>query len=131
MLLCAWLFLGVICAVLQMAGFFTVLIHAGWHPGDPTGPAPPHHSYQQATTMTFLGVVSGQIGTAFAARTDHASLRSIGVFNQPPAPVGHRLLSPALPAPAGHRRPPPGHGRPGHPVPLRRSGTVGAAVLPQ
>lgn len=29
--------------------------------------------------MTFLGVVAGQIGTAFAARTDRASLRSIGV----------------------------------------------------
>ncbi|MER6099908.1 cation-transporting P-type ATPase [Streptomyces sp. NPDC001728] len=84
MLLRAWLFLGVICAVLQMAGFFTVLIHAGWHPGDPTGPGTPlHHAYQQATTMTFLGMIAGQIGTAFAARTDHASLRSIGVFTNP------------------------------------------------
>ncbi|MEV0415987.1 cation-transporting P-type ATPase [Streptomyces sp. NPDC050448] len=84
MLLRAWLFLGVICAALQMAGFFAVLIHAGWHPGDPTGPgAPLHHAYQQATTMTFLGMVAGQIGTAFAARTDHASLRSIGVFTNP------------------------------------------------
>ncbi|MFF4646515.1 cation-translocating P-type ATPase [Streptomyces sp. NPDC001389] len=84
MLLRAWLFLGVICAVLQMAGFFTVLVHAGWHPGDPTGPGTPlHHAYQQATTMTFLGMIAGQIGTAFAARTDHASLRSIGVFTNP------------------------------------------------
>ena len=31
--------------------------------------------------MTFLGMVMGQIGTAFAARTDHASLRSVGVFS--------------------------------------------------
>ncbi|MER5202180.1 cation-transporting P-type ATPase [Streptomyces sp. NPDC002825] len=84
MLLRAWLFLGVICAVLQMAGFFAVLIHAGWHPGDPTGPGTPlHHAYRQATTMTFLGMVAGQVGTAFAARTDHASLRSIGVFTNP------------------------------------------------
>ncbi|MFJ3175303.1 cation-translocating P-type ATPase [Streptomyces roseus] len=84
MLLRAWLFLGVICAALQMAGFFAVLIHAGWHPGDPTGPGTPlHHAYQQATTMTFLGMIAGQIGTAFAARTDHASLRSIGVFTNP------------------------------------------------
>ncbi|MEV6139058.1 cation-transporting P-type ATPase [Nocardia sp. NPDC051990] len=84
MLLRAWLFLGVICAALAMAGFFYVLLGAGWHPGDTTGPGQPlHHAYQQATTMTFLGMVAGQIGTAFAARTEHASLRSIGVFSNP------------------------------------------------
>ncbi|MFI6360060.1 cation transporting ATPase C-terminal domain-containing protein [Streptomyces sp. NPDC050743] len=33
--------------------------------------------------MTFLGMIAGQIGTAFAARTDRASLRSIGVFTNP------------------------------------------------
>jgi magnesium-transporting ATPase (P-type) len=33
--------------------------------------------------MTFAGIVACQIGTAFAARTDHASLRSIGVFSNP------------------------------------------------
>nr|WP_272956183.1 cation-transporting P-type ATPase [Actinopolymorpha rutila] len=82
MLVRAWLFLGVICSALSMAGFFYVLLGAGWHPGDPTGPgAPLHHAYQQATTMTFLGMVAGQIGTAFAARTEHASLRSVGVFS--------------------------------------------------
>ncbi|HET6877314.1 MAG TPA: cation-transporting P-type ATPase [Jatrophihabitans sp.] len=84
MLLRAWLFLGVICAALAMAGFFYVLVGGGWHPGDPTGAGTPlHHVYQQATTMTFLGMVMGQIGTAFAARTEHASLRSIGVFSNP------------------------------------------------
>ena len=31
--------------------------------------------------MTFLGIVVCQVGTAFAARTDRASLRSIGVFS--------------------------------------------------
>ena len=82
MLVRAWLFLGVICAALQMAGFFYVLGGAGWSPGDPTGAGHPlHHAYQQATTMTFLGMVMGQIGTAFAARTERASLRSIGVFS--------------------------------------------------
>ncbi|MER7453019.1 cation-transporting P-type ATPase [Nocardia beijingensis] len=82
MLLRAWLFLGVIAAVLAMAGFFFVLLRGGWHPGDPTGPGTPlHHTYQQATTMTFFGMVAGQIGTAFAARTDRASLRSIGVLS--------------------------------------------------
>ena len=82
MLARAWLFLGLICAALQMAGFFYVLGGAGWSPGDPTGAGHPlHHAYQQATTMTFLGMVMGQIGTAFAARTERASLRSIGVFS--------------------------------------------------
>jgi hypothetical protein len=37
MMLRAWLFLGVICAALEMAGFFYVLHKAGWNPGDPTG----------------------------------------------------------------------------------------------
>jgi calcium-translocating P-type ATPase len=82
MLLRAWLFLGLICAVLAMSGFFYVLIQAGWHLGDPTGAGSPlHHAYQQATTMTMLGMITGQIGTAFAARTDRASLHAIGVFS--------------------------------------------------
>ena len=33
--------------------------------------------------MTFLSMVACQVGTAFAARTEHASLRSIGVFSNP------------------------------------------------
>jgi calcium-translocating P-type ATPase len=82
MLLRAWLFLGVICAVLAMGGFFYTLLSAGWSPGDPVGKGDPlHHAYLQATTMTFLGMLAGQIGTAFAARTDRVSLRSIGVFS--------------------------------------------------
>ncbi|WP_225728962.1 MULTISPECIES: cation-transporting P-type ATPase [unclassified Nocardia] len=84
MLVRAWLFLGVLCAALSLAGFFFVLLHAGWHPGDPTGEgARLHHAYRQATTMTFYGMVMGQIGTAFAARTERVSLRSIGVFSNP------------------------------------------------
>ncbi len=82
MLARAWLFLGLIAAALQMGAFFFVLTQAGWSPGDPTGEgAPLHHAYEQATTMTFLSMVVAQIGTAFAARTEHASLRSIGVFS--------------------------------------------------
>ncbi len=81
MLVRAWLFLGMLVAGLSMGGFFYVLLHAGWHPGDPTGPGHAlHHAYLQATTMTFLGMVMGQVGTAFAARTDRASLRSIGIL---------------------------------------------------
>ena len=82
MLLRAWLFLGLIAAILQTGAFFLVLTQAGWHPGAATGPGSPlHHAYLQATTMTFLSMVMSQIGTAFAARTDHASLWSVGVFS--------------------------------------------------
>ena len=89
MLLRAWGFLGAISAVLVMGGFLFVLHQAGWHPGDPTGAgAPLHHSYQQATTVAWLGIVACQIGTAFAARTEHASLRAIGVFSNPALLVG-------------------------------------------
>lgn len=81
MLARAWLFLGAIVATLQMAGFFYVLLKAGWHPGMPVdGDAPLHLAYRQATTMTFLGLMAGQVGTAFAVRTQRASLRSVGVF---------------------------------------------------
>jgi magnesium-transporting ATPase (P-type) len=78
----AWLFLGLISALLGMGAFFYVLLRAGWSLDDPTGPGTPlHHAYRQATTMTFLSMVACQVGTAFAARTDRASLRSIGVFS--------------------------------------------------
>jgi calcium-translocating P-type ATPase len=89
MLLRAWLFLGLIAAILQMGAFFYVLTQAGWHPGAATGPGTPlHHAYLQATTMTFLSMVVAQIGTAFAARTDRASLRSVGVFSNRPLLAG-------------------------------------------
>ncbi|MEU5825601.1 cation-translocating P-type ATPase C-terminal domain-containing protein [Streptomyces sp. NPDC047803] len=66
------------------AGFFYVLWRAGWQPGDPTGPGSTlHHAYVTATTATFAGIVACQIGTAFAARTDHAPLRAIGVLSNP------------------------------------------------
>jgi calcium-translocating P-type ATPase len=82
MLLRAWLFLGGMVSALSLAGFFYVLTRAGWHPGDPVGAGHRlHHAYLQATTMTFTGMVAGQIGTAFAVRTRRASLRSIGVFS--------------------------------------------------
>jgi magnesium-transporting ATPase (P-type) len=88
MLLRAWAFLGAISAVLVMSGFLLVLDRAGWYPGASTGVGSPlHHAYQQATTVAWLGIVACQIGTAFAARTDHASLRAIGVFSNPALPV--------------------------------------------
>jgi magnesium-transporting ATPase (P-type) len=82
MLVRAWLFLGLIAAALGMGAYFYSLVRAGWSPGDPVAAGDPlHHAYQQATTMTFLAMVVAQIGTAFAARTERASLRSVGVFS--------------------------------------------------
>lgn len=74
-------FLGVISALLVLAGFFLVLHQAGWHLHSPTGAGTPlHHAYQQATTIAWLGIVSCQVGTAVAVRTDRASLRAVGFF---------------------------------------------------
>ena len=84
MLVRAWLFLGLLVAGLEMAGFFYVLHGAGWHPGAPTDAGHPlHHAYLQATTMSLVGMMAGQIGTAFAVRTRRESLWSIGVFSNP------------------------------------------------
>lgn len=81
MLVRAWVFLGSLSAGLALGGFFFVLVGAGWHPGAPTGTGTAlHHAYLQATTMTFLGIVVCQIGTAFAARTERAALRTVGVL---------------------------------------------------
>ena len=66
LLLRAWGLLGVVSAALVMAGFFWTLSRAG---------------YREATTMTFAGIVACQIGTALAARTERASLRSVGFFS--------------------------------------------------
>jgi calcium-translocating P-type ATPase len=80
MLLRAWGIMGVVSAALGVALFLLVLTRAGWTPGADTGPgAPLHHAYLQATTASFAAIVACQIGTAFAARTDHTSLWRIGV----------------------------------------------------
>ncbi|HEY7101460.1 MAG TPA: cation-transporting P-type ATPase [Mycobacteriales bacterium] len=84
MLLRAWGLLGGVSAALVLAGFFFTLHAGGWTLGADTGAgAALHDTWQQATTMTFLGIVACQIGTAFAARTDRASLRSIGLTSNP------------------------------------------------
>ena len=82
MLARAWGFLGLISATLVLTGFFLTLRHGGWHPSAATGTGSAlNHVYRQATTVAWLGIVACQIGTAFAVRTDHASLRSVGVFS--------------------------------------------------
>ncbi|WP_051301450.1 cation-translocating P-type ATPase [Actinomadura rifamycini] len=84
MLVRAWGYLGVVSAVLVLIPFFYVLWKAGWRPGDDTGPGGAlHHAYLAATTATFAGLVTCQVGTAMAARTDHASLRRVGLLTNP------------------------------------------------
>ena len=89
MLVRAWLFLGGISALLVMAGFLYVLLRAGWSPGDDTSAGSPlHHTYLQATTTTFLGIVACQVGTALAARTERRSLREVGLASNPLLLIG-------------------------------------------
>jgi magnesium-transporting ATPase (P-type) len=84
MLVRAWLFLGAISAALAMGGFLYVLLRAGWSPGDSVSSGSPlHEAYLKATTVTFAAIVVCQIGTALAARTERASLRSVGLFTNP------------------------------------------------
>jgi calcium-translocating P-type ATPase len=85
MLMRAWVWLGLLEAALVMGGFLFVLLRAGWSPGDAVGAGSAlHESYVAATAMTFAGITACQIGTAFAARTNRASLRTIGVFTNRP-----------------------------------------------
>ena len=78
----AWLFLGGISAALVVGGYLYVLLRAGWSPGDATGTGTPlHEAYLRATTITFLGIVACQVGTAFASRTERAALRDVGVLS--------------------------------------------------
>ena len=89
MLARSWGFMGIISAVLVLAGYLFVLHQGGWHPHAQTGPGSPlHHLYQQATTVTWLGIVACQIGTAFAVRTERASLFSVGVLSNRPLLAG-------------------------------------------
>jgi len=80
MLLRAWGIMGLVSAALTMGIFLLVLVRSGWTPGAPTDAgAPLHRAYRQATTASFAAIVACQIGTAFAARTQRASLRQVGL----------------------------------------------------
>ncbi|MFH8250195.1 cation transporting ATPase C-terminal domain-containing protein [Microbacterium sp. B2969] len=81
----AWVLMGSISAVLALAVYFAVLFAGGWFPGAPVGQGDAlHGTYLQATTATFATIVACQVGTAFAARTERASLRTLGLFTNRP-----------------------------------------------
>jgi calcium-translocating P-type ATPase len=89
MLARSWGFLGIISAMLVMAGFFITLHDGGWHLHASTSVVSPlHHIYQQATTVAWLGIVACQVGTAFAVRAERASLWSVGVLRNRPLLFG-------------------------------------------
>jgi magnesium-transporting ATPase (P-type) len=80
----AWGLVGVVSAALVLLGFFVVLLNGGWAFHDATGAGSHLHGvYVQATTVAWLGIVACQVGTAMAARTQLASLRSVGFFSNP------------------------------------------------
>ncbi len=71
-------------AALSMGVFFLVLHRAGWTPGAaPDAGTSLHHAYLQATSATFAAIVACQVGTAFAARTLHSSLKRVGPASNP------------------------------------------------
>jgi len=80
LLLRAWAIMGLVSAALTVFAFLAVLYRAGWHLGADVGAGSRYHyAYRQATTMTFAAIVACQVGTAFAARTERSSLRSVGL----------------------------------------------------
>jgi magnesium-transporting ATPase (P-type) len=79
MLARAWGLLGGVSAVLVTGLFLATLMVGGWRPGEDVSTGPLHQVWLQATTMTFLGIVACQVGTAMAARTQRASLLRIGL----------------------------------------------------
>ncbi|WP_218063237.1 cation-transporting P-type ATPase [Arthrobacter sp. SDTb3-6] len=79
MLARAWGVLGGMSALLVSGAFLVTLLAGGWVPGRDVSTGQMHVLWQQATTMTFLGIVACQVGTAMAARTQTVSLLRIGV----------------------------------------------------
>lgn len=75
----SWGLLGGVSAALVLALVLGTLVNGGWHLGDSVSSGPLHDTWMLATTMSFLAIVSCQIGTAIAARTQRASLREIGL----------------------------------------------------
>ncbi|HET8716111.1 MAG TPA: cation-transporting P-type ATPase [Nocardioidaceae bacterium] len=83
MLTRAWGLLGGVSAVLVVAAYLVTLLAGGWSYGADVSSGQLHRVWQEATTMSFLGIVACQVGTAVAARTEHASLRVVGWRTNP------------------------------------------------
>lgn len=79
MLVRAWGVMGGVSALLVTGIFLVTLMAGGWTYGADVGTGHLHAVWQQATTMTFLGIVTCQVGTAMAARTQTVSLFRVGL----------------------------------------------------
>jgi magnesium-transporting ATPase (P-type) len=78
LLLRAYLFLGMIEAVLSLGAFFFYYFVNGWRPG--MAMADSGTLYVTATTMSLAGIVASQIGNVFACRTERESVFRAGFF---------------------------------------------------
>lgn len=81
LLLRAYLFLGLIEAVIAMTAFFWFLHANGWTWDTPLAWSDP--LYRQATTVTFAAIVVAQVANVFACRSEHVSVFRLGWFSNP------------------------------------------------
>ena len=81
LLLRAYLFLGLIEAIVAMSGFFLYLYSQGWTWGAHLDWSSP--LYKEATTVTFAGIVLAQVVNVFACRSDRLSMTRSGWFSNP------------------------------------------------
>ena len=81
LLLRAYLFLGLIEAIVAMSGFFLYLSSQGWTWGAHLDWSSP--LYKEATTVTFAGIVLAQVANVFACRSDRLSAARSGWFSNP------------------------------------------------
>jgi magnesium-transporting ATPase (P-type) len=79
MLVRAYLFFGLIEGAMVMAAFLFVLILGGWQWGTPMADDDP--LLRLARTVAFVGIVSTQVGTAFACRTERVSTFRMGILS--------------------------------------------------
>ena len=79
MLVRAYLFFGLIEGALVMAAFLFVLMRGGWQWGTPMAESDP--LLHLARTVAFVGIVSTQVGTAFACRTERVSTFRMGILS--------------------------------------------------
>jgi calcium-translocating P-type ATPase len=81
LLLRAYLFLGMLEAVVSMAAYYFVLHTGGWHWGEPLGNQTP--LYLQATTACFSAIIITQIVNVFLCKTPKRSLFRAALFDNP------------------------------------------------
>ena len=81
LLLRAYLFLGLLEAVIAMGGFLLYLYGHGWQWGTHLDWSDP--LYKEATTATFAGIVLAQIANVFACRSERLSVSKLGWLTNP------------------------------------------------